>query len=219
MRASALAPHRGALRLGFQGHELRCAGAGTLFGVGCGRVHPGPSGGRGAALRLLALTLRLWSRVVRRRSSLPWRSARRATAPPSSSPVRARDTCGGPGAPSALIPPPSLAEHLVSIITSSHTDYLIVLGDRNMRNDTCQARKNGRLVETKVCAAFGLTVGPLMVAPAARWALGLSAGAVAVGHAAAGLGREGGAADHGRRRQGHTADGRGGQAIDAARAV
>jgi len=38
-------------------------------------------------------------------------------------------------------------EHLVSIITSSKSDSLIVLGDRNMKNETCQERKSGKLVE------------------------------------------------------------------------
>eukprot|EP00949_MAST-11_sp_MAST-11-sp1_P005155 g5155.t1 len=38
-------------------------------------------------------------------------------------------------------------EHLVSVITSTNSDYLIVIGDRNMKNSTCQGRKSGKLVE------------------------------------------------------------------------
>ena len=41
-------------------------------------------------------------------------------------------------------------EHLVSIITSSKSDSLIVLGDRNMKNETCQERKSGKLVEVSL---------------------------------------------------------------------
>eukprot|EP00937_MAST-01D_sp_MAST-1D-sp2_P003651 g3651.t1 len=41
-------------------------------------------------------------------------------------------------------------EHLVNVITHTNADYLIVIGDRNMKNDTCQARRSGKLVEMKV---------------------------------------------------------------------
>ncbi len=40
--------------------------------------------------------------------------------------------------------------HLVEVITKTYSDCLIVLGDRNMKNDTCQARKSGKLVEVPV---------------------------------------------------------------------
>ena len=50
---------------------------------------------------------------------------------------------GGPGAPPQFIKP----EHLSSVIASSHADYLVVIGDRNMKNDTVQARRAGKLVE------------------------------------------------------------------------
>lgn len=36
------------------------------------------------------------------------------------------------------------------MITHTNADFLIVIGDRNMKNDTCQARKSGKLVEMKV---------------------------------------------------------------------
>ena len=38
-------------------------------------------------------------------------------------------------------------EHLVSIITSTYSDFLIVIGDRNMKNNTCQGRRSGKLIE------------------------------------------------------------------------
>jgi hypothetical protein len=41
-------------------------------------------------------------------------------------------------------------EHLVSVITNSHADSLIVLGDRNMKNNTCQGRRQGKLHEVPV---------------------------------------------------------------------
>lgn len=41
-------------------------------------------------------------------------------------------------------------EMLLHIITSSPSDHLIVIGDRNMKNRTCQAKKSGKLVETSV---------------------------------------------------------------------
>lgn len=45
-------------------------------------------------------------------------------------------------------------ENLLEIITSSTANYVIVLGDRNMKNRTCQAKKSGKLVETDVCNNF-----------------------------------------------------------------
>jgi hypothetical protein len=41
-------------------------------------------------------------------------------------------------------------EHLSSVISTSLADFLIVIGDRNMRNDTVQARKSGKLVEMSI---------------------------------------------------------------------
>lgn len=60
-----------------------------------------------------------------------------------------------PGAPdrlrrSPIAPSVPCADHLVNVITASAMDYLIVLGDRNMRNETCQSRGNGRLMEVPV---------------------------------------------------------------------
>jgi hypothetical protein len=44
----------------------------------------------------------------------------------------------GLGDPS--VPPPQFIkpDHLSSIITCSHGDFLVVVGDKNMKNDTCQ---------------------------------------------------------------------------------
>lgn len=41
-------------------------------------------------------------------------------------------------------------ENLLEIITASMASYLIVIGDRNMKNKTCQSKKHGKLVETTV---------------------------------------------------------------------
>lgn len=41
-------------------------------------------------------------------------------------------------------------ENLQEIITSSTADYLIVIGDKNMKHKTCQAKKSGKLCEMKV---------------------------------------------------------------------
>ena len=38
----------------------------------------------------------------------------------------------------------------MGVITNTHADYLIVIGDRNMKNDTCQAQRSGKLIEMKV---------------------------------------------------------------------
>eukprot|EP01125_Pyxidicula_operculata_P009917 TRINITY_DN3261_c2_g1_i1.p1 TRINITY_DN3261_c2_g1~~TRINITY_DN3261_c2_g1_i1.p1 ORF type:complete len:713 (-),score=145.17 TRINITY_DN3261_c2_g1_i1:69-2207(-) len=40
-------------------------------------------------------------------------------------------------------------EHLAEIICSSHADFLIVVGDRNMKNKSCQAKRKGKLIEMK----------------------------------------------------------------------
>lgn len=40
--------------------------------------------------------------------------------------------------------------HLSMVISATKADFLVVVGDRNMRNDTCQGRKSGKLVETPV---------------------------------------------------------------------
>jgi hypothetical protein len=36
-------------------------------------------------------------------------------------------------------------ENLAEIITSSRADYLIVIGDRNMKNRSCQAKKTWKI--------------------------------------------------------------------------
>lgn len=47
-------------------------------------------------------------------------------------------------------------EHLAEIICSSHADFLIVLGDRNMKNKSCQAKRKGKLMEMKVIDMISL---------------------------------------------------------------
>ena len=42
------------------------------------------------------------------------------------------------------------AENLAEIITTSTADFLIVIGDRNMKNRSCQAKRSGKLVEMNV---------------------------------------------------------------------
>lgn len=54
---------------------------------------------------------------------------------------------GVPGSPAPQYIKPS---DLSSVIAASHGDFLIVLGDKNVKNETCQARQAGRLVERKV---------------------------------------------------------------------
>jgi hypothetical protein len=41
-------------------------------------------------------------------------------------------------------------DNLLDIITQSTSDYLVVIGDRNMKNKTCHAKKSGKLVEISV---------------------------------------------------------------------
>lgn len=41
-------------------------------------------------------------------------------------------------------------DNLLDIITQSTGDYLVVIGDRNMKNKTCHAKKSGKLVEISV---------------------------------------------------------------------
>nr|CAG4716441.1 unnamed protein product [Naegleria fowleri] len=41
-------------------------------------------------------------------------------------------------------------DHLQELITNSVADYVAVIGDRNMKHRTCQAKKNGKLVEVSV---------------------------------------------------------------------
>jgi hypothetical protein len=60
-----------------------------------------------------------------------------------------------------LVTTPSLQyikpENLQEIITGSVADYLVVIGDRNMKHRTCHAKKSGKLVEISVrdiCALF-----------------------------------------------------------------
>lgn len=46
---------------------------------------------------------------------------------------------------------PIRPNHLQEIITNSTADYLVVIGDRNMKHRTCHAKKSGKLVEVTVC--------------------------------------------------------------------
>lgn len=41
-------------------------------------------------------------------------------------------------------------ENLMETITKSTADYIIVIGDRNMKNRTCHAKRSGKLVEMDV---------------------------------------------------------------------
>ena len=41
-------------------------------------------------------------------------------------------------------------DNLISVIAESRTDFLLVLGDKNMRNRSCQIRRGGKLVELSV---------------------------------------------------------------------
>lgn len=40
------------------------------------------------------------------------------------------------------------SEHLADLIAASHSDFLAVIGDRNMKNRTVQAKRRGKLQET-----------------------------------------------------------------------
>ena len=46
-------------------------------------------------------------------------------------------------------------ENLADTINVSKGDYVVVLGDRNMKNRTVQAKRKGKLVETAVCCCWG----------------------------------------------------------------
>ena len=54
---------------------------------------------------------------------------------------------GDPAAPSPQYIKPA---DLSAVIAASHGDFLIVVGDKNMKNETCQARRAGKLVEMAV---------------------------------------------------------------------
>lgn len=41
-------------------------------------------------------------------------------------------------------------EHLLQIITGSNADFLVVIGDRNMKQKTCQSKRNGKLIPTLI---------------------------------------------------------------------
>ena len=41
-------------------------------------------------------------------------------------------------------------ENLAAVISASKADFLIVIGDRNMKNRSCQAKKAGKLVELQI---------------------------------------------------------------------
>lgn len=56
----------------------------------------------------------------------------------------------GLGEPNSQVQQVIKPEHLSSVISSSLADFLIVIGDRNMRNDTVQARRSGKLVEMSI---------------------------------------------------------------------
>ena len=56
----------------------------------------------------------------------------------------------GLGDPSASGPQFVKPGDLSTVIAASHGDFLIVVGDKNMRNETCQARRAGKLVEVSV---------------------------------------------------------------------
>jgi hypothetical protein len=43
------------------------------------------------------------------------------------------------------------AEHLAELVCNSNADFLIVVGDRNVKNKTCHAKRKGKLVEMQVC--------------------------------------------------------------------
>lgn len=56
----------------------------------------------------------------------------------------------GLGDPSAPVPQFIKPGDLSAVIAASHGDFLIVVGDKNMKNETCQARQAGKLVEKPV---------------------------------------------------------------------
>jgi len=41
-------------------------------------------------------------------------------------------------------------EHLLQIITGSSADFLVVIGDRNMKHKTCQSKRNGKLIPAEI---------------------------------------------------------------------
>lgn len=56
--------------------------------------------------------------------------------------------------------------HLSTVISATKADFLVVVGDRNMRNETCQGRRSGKLVEmgiteriTSILQAWAKDVG------------------------------------------------------------
>lgn len=54
---------------------------------------------------------------------------------------------GDPSGPSPQYVKPG---DLSAVIAASHGDFLIVVGDKNMKNETCQARRAGKLVEMTI---------------------------------------------------------------------
>jgi hypothetical protein len=48
------------------------------------------------------------------------------------------------------------AEHLAELICTSHADFLIVVGDKNMKNRSCQAKRKGKLLEMMVVDVISL---------------------------------------------------------------
>lgn len=81
----------------------------------------------------------------------------------------------GLGEPGIAGPQYVKPEHLSTVIASSAADFLIVIGDRNMRNDTVQARRSGKLVEMPI----GERLTTLLEAWAAALGLRPAAGSTA----------------------------------------
>ena len=88
-------------------------------------------------VRLLATPRRARRSTCRRlrAANAPFPPRPRSRPPPPLLPqLNLTEASGDAG--SSIIKP----EHLSTVITSSAADFLIVIGDRNMRNDTCQVR-------------------------------------------------------------------------------
>jgi len=43
-----------------------------------------------------------------------------------------------------------MTEHMAEIIINSHADFLVVIGDRNMKNKSVHSKRKGKLIEMKV---------------------------------------------------------------------
>ena len=106
---------------------------------------------------------------------------------------------GGAGAAPQFIKP----EHLSSVIASSHADYLVVIGDRNMKNDTVQARRAGKLVEQPYVARINSLLESWGTAMCLRGGVGSggSGGGSSGGSGGSGSGAGGRRARGGKRRR------------------